>query len=36
MKDNKEIIISGSVEQQSLIKDLRQIIEQDHDVLAYR
>ena len=33
MKDNKEIIISGSVEQQSLIKDLRQII---HDVLAYR
>ena len=28
MKDNKEIIISGSVEQQSLIKDLRQIIEQ--------
>ena len=26
MKDNKEIIISGSVEQQSLIKDLRQII----------
>ena len=23
MKDNKEIIISGSVEQQSLIKDLR-------------
>ena len=29
MKDNKEIIISGSVEQQSLIKDLRQIIEQE-------
>ena len=28
MKDNKEIIISDSVEQQSLIKDLRQIIEQ--------
>ena len=28
MKEDKEIIISGSVEQQSLIKDLRQIIEQ--------
>ena len=28
MKEDKEIINSGSVEQQSLIKDLRQIIEQ--------
>ena len=35
MKDNKEIIISGSVEQQSLIKDLCQL-RVDHDVLAYR
>ena len=28
MKEDKEIIINGSLEQQSLIKDLRQIIEQ--------